>query len=277
MGKNGKSVGPDVDRASARTAEEDYFERLGASMAAAAGIFDPLTNRTYDASARNRVTKTLDDRSAEVKALIKRFAERDLLKTYEEMPKNGLVLHEIVHKELLGRSSVRVVLAGAAQSPAEDLVRSGTSRRPAALEDLERIRQRVVRGEDVFYYIGAFSSTGWDEESRKALSGPNWLVALSDLYEGAWRTWYAPDPRWRAAARIFDLSSEEEKVEAIRRWVTRHTGELLLDELTEDRVFDELGYAIPIIREAFQQIAGEDRYVRFDTSSRPYRLTRIYG
>ena len=59
--------------------------------------------------------------------------------------------------------------------------------------------------------------------------------------------------------------------------MTRHTGELLLDELTEDRIFDELGYAIPIVREAFQQIASEDRYVRFDTSSRPYRLTRIYG
>ena len=272
-----KGVVPTVDREAARAAEEGYFERLLARVNATAGVFDPLTNRTYDASPRNRVTKTLDDRSAEVKGLIKRFAERDLLKTYEEMPKNGVVAHEIVHKELLGRTTVRVVLAGAAQSPAEDLVRSGSSRRPAALEDLEHIRQRIIRTEDVFYYIGAFSTTGWDEESRKALSGPNWLVALSDLYEGAWRTWYAPDPRWRAAARIFDLSSEEEKVEAIRRWVTRHTGELLLDELTEDRIFDELGYAIPIIREAFQQIASEDRYVRFDTSSRPYRLTRIYG
>ena len=50
-----------------------------------------------------------------------------------------------------------------------------------------------------------------------------------------------------------------------------------MDELTEDTVFDALGYAIPIIREAFSQIAAEDRYVRFDTSARPYRLTRVYG
>ena len=61
------------------------------------------------------------------------------------------------------------------------------------------------------------------------------------------------------------------------RWVTRHTFELLMDELTEDTVFDALGYAIPIIREAFEQIAAEDRYVRFDTTARPYRLTRVYG
>ncbi len=272
-----KSSGPEVDRDAARTAEEDYFERLAAVMAATAGIFDPLTNRTFDASPRNRVTKTLDERSAELKGLIKRHAERDLMRTYEEMPKNGVVVHEILHKELLGRPAVRVVVAAAAFSPAEELVKHGRSCRRATVAELERVRDLLVKSESVFYYLGAFSATGWDEEARKALAGPNWLVALSDRHEGAWRTWYAPDPRWKSAARLFDLSTEEEKVEAVRRWVSRHTGELLLDELTEDRVFDDLGYAIPIVREAFRRIAAEDRYVKFDTSARPYRLTRTYG
>jgi hypothetical protein len=272
-----KSNGPEVDRASARTAEEDYFERLAASMAATAGIFDPMLNRTYDASVKNRITKEQDDRSADVKAQIKRHAERDLMRTYEEMPKNRVVLHEIVHKELLGRPAVRVVVAGAAFSPVEELVRHGRSCRRASASDLERVRDLLVKSDSVFYYVGAFSTTGWDEDARKSIAGPNWLVALSDRADGAWRTWYAPDPRWRSAARIFDLSTEEEKVEAVRRWVSRHTGELLLDELTEDRVFDDLGYALPIVREAFRQIAAEDRYVKFDTSARPYRLTRTYG
>ena len=272
-----KSNGPEVDRASARTAEEDYFERLAASMAVTAGIFDPLSNRTYDASIKNRITKELDDRSADVKAQIKRHAERDLMRTYEEMPKNRVALHEIVHKELLGRPAVRVVVAGAAFSPVEELVRHGRSCRRASASDLERVRDLLVKSDSVFYYVGAFSTTGWDEDARKSIAGPNWLVALSDRADGAWRTWYAPDPRWRSAARLFDLSTEEEKVEAVRRWVSRHTGELLLDELTEDRVFDDLGYALPIVREAFRQIAAEDRYVKFDTSARPYRLTRTYG
>ena len=272
-----KSNGPEVDRASARTAEEDYFERLAATMASTAGIFDPMSNRTYDASLKNRVTREQDDRSADVKAQIKRHAERDLMRTYEEMPKNRVVLHEIVHKELLGRPAVRVVVAGAAFSPVEELVRHGRSCRRASSSDLERVRDLLVKSDSVFYYVGAFSTTGWDEDARKSIAGPNWLVALSDRADGAWRTWYAPDPRWRSAARIFDLSTEEEKVEAVRRWVSRHTGELLLDELTEDRVFDDLGYALPIVREAFRQIAAEDRYVKFDTSARPYRLTRTYG
>jgi hypothetical protein len=272
-----KAPGPEVDRKAARVAEEGYFERLAHNMGLTGGLFDPLTNRTYDASPRNRVTKVLDDRSSEVKSLIKRFAERDLMRAYEEMPKNELHVYEIVHKELLGRPAVRIVVAGAAFSPVEELVRMGSSRSRIPAAELHRAKDQLVRSEHVFYYINAFATTGWEDDARRALVGNNHLIALSDVQNGAWRTYYAPDPRWRAAARIFDLSSEDEKVEAVRRWVSRHTLELLMDELTEDTVFDALGYAIPIIREAFSQIAAEDRYVRFDTSARPYRLTRVYG
>jgi hypothetical protein len=272
-----KAPPAEVDRKAARVAEENYFERLTANMNLTAGLFDPLTNRTYDCSPRNRVTKAVDDRSSEVKTLIKRFAERDLMRAYEEMPKNETLLYEIVHKELLGRPSVKVVVAGAAFSPVEDLVRSGASRARIPASELNRVKDQIVRSEHVFYYVDAFATTAWEEDARRVLVGNNYLIALSDVFQGAWRTYYAPDPRWRAAARIFDLSSEEEKVEAVRRWVTRHTFELLMDELTEDTVFDALGYAIPIIREAFEQIAAEDRYVRFDTTARPYRLTRVYG
>ncbi len=272
-----KAPGPEIDRKAARVAEEGYFERLAHNMSMTGGLFDPLSNRTYDASPRNRVTKVLDDRSSEVKSLIKRFAERDLMRAYEEMPKNELHVFEIVHKELLGRPSVKVVVAGAAFSPVEELVRAGSSRARIPASELHRTKDQIVRSEQVFYYLNAFATTGWEDDARRALVGNNYLIALSDVQNGAWRTYYAPDPRWRAAARIFDLSSEDEKVEAVRRWVSRHTLELLMDELTEDTVFDALGYAIPIIREAFTQIAAEDRYVRFDTSARPYRLTRVYG
>ncbi len=268
---------PAVDRKTALVAEESFFERLAANVNATMGVYDPLTNRTYDSSARNRVTKALDDRSSELKAMIKRHAQKDLMRTYEEMPKNGVVVHEIVHKELLSRPTVRVVIAGASFSPPEDLIRNGSSRRRASGDELGRVKDLLVQGESVFTYLGAFSTTGWDDGARRVLAGSSHLIALCDIHEEAWRTYYPPDPRWRSAARIFDLTSEEEKVEAIRRWVRKHTFELLMDELTEDTVFDELGYAIPIIRQAFEQLAAEDRYLRFDTSTRPYRLVRIYG
>ena len=272
-----KAATSEVDRKAARVAEENYFERLAAAVNATSGLYDPLTQRTYDASPRNRVTKAVDDRSSEVKAAVKQFAERDLMRAYEEMPKNPIVLYETVHKELLGRPAVRVVVAGASFSPIEELARKGSSRAHIPAAELARVKEKIVQNETTFYYIGAFATTAWDDDVRPMLSGNNFLIALSDVVEGAWRTTYAPDPRWRSAARIFDLTNAGEKVEAVRRWVQRHTFELLMDELTEDTVFDALGYAIPIIREAFSAIAADDSYVRFDTSTKPYRLTRVYG
>ena len=69
-----KPPAPEIDRKAARSAEEGYFERLSHNLSQTGGLFDPLTNRTYDASPRNRVTKVIDERSSEVKSLIKRFA-----------------------------------------------------------------------------------------------------------------------------------------------------------------------------------------------------------
>src|SRR4029079_16452559 len=152
-----KAPPAEVDRKTARVAEENYFERLAANMNLTAGLFDPLTNRTYDSCPRNRVTKAVDDRSSEVKTLIKRFAERDLMRAYEEMPKNETVLYEIVHKELLGRPSVKGVIAGAAFSPVEELVRSGASRGRIPAMELNRVKDQLVRSENVFYYLDAFA------------------------------------------------------------------------------------------------------------------------
>ncbi len=266
-----------VDRKSALVGEEGFFERLGANMNALAGLFNPLDGRTYDASSRNRVMKVVDDRAVEVKSLIKKHADRDLMKTYEEMPKNGVTLYEIVHKDLLGPRLVKIVVAGASFSPAEDLVRKGESLKRTGAEELARVKDAIAQNAGVFYFIGAFSTSGWEEGCRSILVGGNFLIALCDLYAEAWRTYFPPDGRWRGAARVFDLTTEEEKIEAVRHFVKRHTFELLMDEMTEDFVFDELGYAIPIIREAFELMSAEDRFVRFDTGTRPYRLIRNYG
>lgn len=268
---------PAIDRKTALVTEESFFERLGANMNATSGLYNPLDNRTYDASTRNRVMKIIDDRSSDVKTLIKRHAERDLMKTYEEMPKNGVLLYEILHKDLLGPRLVKIVVAGASFSPVEDLVKKGEASRRIGAEELARVKDMIAQNPGVFYYIGAFSTTGWDDGCRNVAVGGNFLIALCDLYDEAWRTYFPPDGRWRGAARVFDLTTEEEKIEAVRRFVRKHTFELLMDEMTEDFIFDELGYAIPIIREAFELMAADDRFLRFDTGTRPYRLVRSYG
>src|SRR5436853_13265 len=113
------------------------------------------------------------------------------------------------------------------KGPAAEI--DGKSASVAAESYFERLSANANATAGIVHYSGGFSTTGWDDDARRALVGSNYLIALTDVYEGAWRTYYAPDPRWRSAARIFDLTSEEEKVEAIRRWVTKHTFELLMD------------------------------------------------
>lgn len=267
----------EVDRKSALVREESFVERFTGNMNATPALYNPLDNRIYDASPRNRVMKNLDDRSQEVKALIRKHAERDLMKTYEEMPKNPAVIFEVWHQQMFAPRGLKVVAAGAAFSPTEELVRRGASSAKARVEDLNRLIDLVATQENVFYYIGAFSATGWSESCKQVLVGGNYLVALCDLYQDAWRTYYAPDARWRSAMRVYDLATDEEKIEAIRAFAKRHTFSLLMDEFTEDFVYEELGYPIPIVREAFELIAAEDRFVRYDTSELPYRLTRTYG
>ncbi len=266
-----------MDRKSAAVAEESFFERLGANMNVTMGLYNPLDNRTYDSSPRNRVFKQIDDRSSDVKALIKKHADRDLMKTYEEMPKNVIHAYEVLHKELLGPKTVRVVIAGASFSPIEELVKKGSSQQRTAPEELLRVKDLIAANPNAFYFIGAFSTVGWEESAKGALIGPNFLIALCDQLGEAWRTWFAPDARWRGAARVFDLTTEDEKIESIQRFVKKNTAKLLMDEMTEDFVFDELGYSIPIIREAFETISTEDPFLKFDTSNRPFRLTRTYG
>jgi hypothetical protein len=266
-----------VTRAEALVAEEQFFERLRARLGGLQGVFHPLDGRMYDATARHRNGRTVEDRTAEVKGAVKRLAERDLMKIYEEMPKGTIELADITHKELLGAKSVKVVVAGASFSPMEDLIREGRSSRSIGAEELARVRDGIVTRPNAFHYVGAFATTSWDPGCRAVLTGPNYLVSLIDRVEGAWRTYYSPDTRWRGAARVFDLTSEEEKIEAVRRLVRRRPFALLMDEMTEDYVFDELGYPIPVIREAFERVAAEDRFVRFDTGTRPFRLVRTYG
>jgi hypothetical protein len=89
-------------RAEALVAEEQFFDRLRGRLNGMQGVFHPLDGRMYDATARHRNGRTVEDRMAELKGAVKRFAERDLMRIYEEMPKGTIEVADITHKELLG-------------------------------------------------------------------------------------------------------------------------------------------------------------------------------
>ena len=266
----------EISRKEALSAEDAYMERVHANVIDTENIFSPLDNKTYDATSKNRGRRDLDQRSSAVKKLIQKWANQDLMEIYAQMPKNRLVLHDIWHKELFGPRTVRVTIAGTSWNPIKDLIQEGKSYRQGSAGDIHGIKELIARRPDVFYYIGMFSPTGWEEECRQHLQGENYLIALSDNVQDGWRTWFAQDPRWQSGTQFFDLTSDEEKIDAIQLFVKRNTGRILMDELTEDLLLDRLGYPVPIVREALENIAIEDPFLKFDTKTRPYRLVRIY-
>lgn len=272
-----KSAGTRIDRRTAQVAEENFFERLGTAVDRERAVPCPLDGRTYDLSPDRRRTRLLDGRTDELKTAIKRHVERDLLKTYDEMPKCGTMLFEVIRKEFLGSRDVRVVIAGASVAPVEEFLRDGASSAPMGPEALARVRDEVVSAEDVFYFLCVFAATSWSPEARNTLSGRNYLAALCERYEDAWRVWYAPDERWGFGARLFDLTTYEEKIESILTFVERHTFELLMDELTEEYVFDHLGYALGVIREAFELASRRSEFLRLESGAEPWRLVRVYA
>lgn len=272
-----KAARPLLDRKGFRVAEEGFLDRCHANLQRLGGVFNPMDGRSYDASAANRVPKIRDERSSEVKGLIQKLVDRNLQDLYDEMPKNTIHVTEIGHKEMLRPRVTKVSVVAASFSPAEELIREGHSNRKGGSAELNEVKDLVAKDPGVFHLIGAFSATGWADGCQALLVGANYLIALVDIHEGAWRTYFAPDARWRGNAKLFDVTTDEEKIESIHQFVQRHTSELLLDKLTEEFVFDQLGYSIPVIRQAFEEIAAEDPFVRYDTGVRPYRLIRNYG
>jgi hypothetical protein len=146
-----------------------------------------------------------------------------------------------------------------------------------AAAHLNQVREEIATDPTVFYFIGAFATTHWTPEARNTLAGSNYLIALCDFVEEAWRVYYAPDPRWGLSIRLFDLTTYEEKLDALRRFVERHTFDLLMDELGEDFVSEKLGYPAAFVREAFETVERDMDFVRLDTSSKSWRLIRVYS
>lgn len=272
-----KRTGRVIDRRTAQVAEENFFERFASSVTQSRGLLSPLDGRAYDFDPAHRTVKTLDTRTEALKALIKRTVARDLLKTYDEMPRGGTMIFELAQKGLLGGRDPRVVVAGAALSPVEELLRSAGASSPIGATDLAKVRDEICVRPDVFYFVCAFSTTSWDPDARNTLSGPNVLMALCDYFEDTWRVIFGPDPRWECAPRLFDLTTYEEKVDAVRRFVERHTFELLMDELTETFVAEELGLSLGVVREAFEIVEDQSDFLRLETGVQPFRLARVYA
>ncbi len=267
-----------ITRANARELEQAFIGRLQRNVLALYGIFSPLENRWFDADEKNRESHVMEPGQEAVRRAVNEHITRGHKRVFEEMPTNRTFLCEVFTRELLGGKTPRVIVLGLAVNPLEDLVKDGGSARKLGYQDLLDAMNPWVHHPQVFYYVSAFSTTGWSDDAKaRASNSANALVTLVDYRDKSWILSPAPDQRWGDSLRMFDLNSTEELVGRVSQFVDAHTFELLMDQMTDRYVAGALGVDAVSVRKAFEGIPPKDKFVRLLGSGNDARLVRDYG
>ncbi len=89
--------------------------------------------------------------------------------------------------------------------------------------DIERAVGELVVQDDIFYYVGILSTTGWTKDARANLPvGRNLLACLVEQTVSPpengnpWIRHHASDARWGGLDRLFDPETDREKVDRVR-------------------------------------------------------------
>jgi len=263
-----------VDRAACRSWEEQFIGRFLRRLKEIKLLHNPMTNRAVDLE-----DGTLQESSdeVEVKALVRRHLAPDQqAAAYETMPRNRVVTIEYSRRRMFGGRKPLAAAAAATVNPMEELAREGEGRRPAGPAELASIVQKVAVKPGVFYYILAFSPTGWDPGARSQGLSANAVVALASPFGGGIRV-YIPEGTGAISRKAFDLTSYAEKFRMLEGLIDRCGVELVLGDFTEDLVADRLHFERGIIENLFEDAAAQDPFLLLDNRRSPIRLLREYS
>lgn len=264
-----------VTRQVARDREESFLARVERSTLAQRSFFHPADGCAY--AHDDRVGRKAELGAEEVRRLIRASTAPHPRDTFAEMPLNRAFVYTVSSRTLLGRRTVRVVVAGACVSPLAELVDQGWSARPMEFHDAAAVIARTAVDPAVFHYFAFFSPTGWSAEARRCTAGAaNSLVALVELRGRTWTLLRGDDARWTHAPELFALNTEEEQAELVGEFVRAHAFELLMGSLTDRFVAERLGFDVAAVRRGFEAACRADPFVRGEITAEGYRLTREY-
>lgn len=226
------------------------FERLGR-------VHCPIDGKGYKAGPREH-TFEKEDRSGEVVDLMKsmRIYDRGLL---DSLPLGEVREYRVCQRGLFGRGDLKVVVRAVVLSPLDDFLRQRWSTRRLGILEAKRALEELELEEDVFYYVGILSTTGWDLTGPEQIPGrPNLLACLVESEgEGSWKVHHVPDDRWGGVEVVFDPETEEEKVERVRLLIehqVRPKGEfIIISNLCED-----LDVSRTLVQHAIDQLVEGD-------------------
>ncbi|MCZ6603198.1 MAG: hypothetical protein O6952_09340 [Planctomycetota bacterium] len=245
-------------RAEARGLEETFTDRFELGLQRVGEVLNPLDGKVYPIgqSSSPRYYHKEADVADRMKSL--GVFERDIL---GEMPRNRLGILRIRKSGFFSSRVTRLVIVAATCSPLEEFILEGSSSRRLDLAEMNRVVDEVVKQEDIFYFIGVLSTTGWSDDCKGRLpQGPNYLLAAVENIGGSrWQVDKTPDKRWGRVFSAFDAETRPEKLARCQAYFAENTdlalkgGHVVLEVASE-----LLGVPDDIFRRAVDEAARRD-------------------
>ena len=247
-----------LTRAEARGLEETFTDRFELGLRRVVEVTNPLDGSVYSISRGSKLR--YHDREDDVAERMKDLGvfERDVL---GEMPRNRYGMLRCWKSGFFSSKATRVIIAAVALSPLEEFILEGSSSRKLDLAELNRAVDNVVKQDEIFYYLGVLSTTGWAEDCRGRLpQGPNYLLAAVENLGGSrWHLEKTPDRRWGRVFAAFDPETRPEKLARCQTYFADHEslslkgGHVVLNVARE-----ELGVPEEVFRLAVEEAARRD-------------------
>ena len=255
---------PDADVAAvtieqARALEESYVERHVARIEETGKFWSPLHQEWFPAGARKQ-TVTRRDRASRIIEIMKsaQVYERSLL---DLLPLDRSAEVEIFTRSFFLRRQTRVVLRARVVSPLEDLIADRCSSRKLGPRDVERALAGELRNDDVMYFVGILSTSGWTREALAHVPrAPNLAVCLVENTGGtAWRRLGAEGKLWNEAGGLFDPETLLEKLGRTRSFLEdhpklKHRGGFVVIS----RMQEEIGVSDDLVNRAIDDVCSQD-------------------
>lgn len=252
-----------LDRA--RALEETFSRRFEAAFEARSHAPSPLDGAVLKCGAKERSHLQRDHSSKVIDLMRKNHVyDRGLL---DLIPLDEASEYHVYQRSFLGKGELKVVVAALSVSPLEEFVTKRWGESPLGSADVERALGELVVQDDIFYYVGILSTTGWTAEARAAVPVRRNLLAclVEPVREPApssspWARSFAQDVRWGGLERLFDPETDREKVERVRNYLAE-TAELKLrgGHVTLKNVREDLSVSEDALRTAVAELCATDQ------------------
>jgi hypothetical protein len=250
---------PAVTIEQARALEDSYVERHVTRLEEVGKFWSPLHQEWFLAGSRQQIV-TRRDRASRIIEIMKsaEVYERSLL---DLLPLDRSAEVEIFTRSFFLRRQTRVVVRAQVVSPLEDLITDRCSKRKLGPRDVERAIAGELRDDDVMYFVGILSTTGWTRDAVAHVPrAPNLTVCLVENTGGtAWRRLGAEGKFWKEAGGLFDPETLQEKLGRTRSFLENHPrlkhrgGFVVISRMQE-----EIGLSDDLVQRAIDDVCSQD-------------------